>query len=152
MGCDPGGKWTGIVTRVGTKVVSAVVLTRRTLGDLPDGAYLVRVCETINDHLEAALEHGEPFLAVEGIVPPNPHVRLTNVMGIIGCGLTLGAVLTTWPDAIVVRPNHHGKNGPPEWYPKEIGAGVRLGGPSEHARSAYDVAAHALRRPTGGTR
>lgn len=136
LGIDPGGKWTGVVVKDNDEMIVACVLTRTTGYELPDGEYLREVVDeidTINRSTRPAV------FALEGLVEPNPHMGLTNVVGLMGVAMTYGAILSHWPDAIIVPPSGNG-SAPDAAYPKMIRRYVRLGGPSKHARSAYDVA------------
>lgn len=153
-GVDPGGRFTGIVTTSGNAVLSACVI-RRTTGDkFPDSIYLNEVLAEIHAH-----EEEFEALALEGIVEPrgrNPdgEQMIMSAAGLIGTGMVYGAVLALWPDAVVVEPGGNGSL-PDAAYPLEIQRGKRLGGPSDHARSAYDVALagevlYRMRPRTGG--
>lgn len=134
IGVDPGGTFSAVVTKERDKVLTACVLKRTTGGSFPDAHYINEVLDEITNHIENA-----DFIALEGVVEPEPHMGLINVAGIIGTGIVFGAVLARWPRAVIVPPGGNGSL-PDHAYPQEIRKLSRLGGPTKHARSAYDVA------------
>lgn len=144
LAVDPGGRYCGIVLLVaGDLLEHAEVIDRRKLTaaphELPDwlDATLARLTDL-------AVELRPDVIAVEGVRAPNPHVRrrdgnaLTNPTGIIDTAAVYGAIVGTF-GALTIAP---GGNGSliADAYPASIRSGARLGGPSEHARSAFDVA------------
>lgn len=137
---DPGGRNTGIVARNGDNLLAARVLVRKGEDSLPTADYLHEVNSEVSDQLIDLEDTFEIVIAIEGLKHPNPHLGLANVMGLIGTAMVFGAVLQEFPEAHVVPPGKNGKL-PDRAYPEEIRKGVRIGGPSEHARSAWDVAA-----------
>lgn len=145
-GVDPGGRYLGIATRRGADLLSARVVDRyRYPGALELEGWLRVVLELILDEVEP-LE--APLLAVEGVRAPTGHARgrpghIINPKGILETAAVFGAIVGHWPDVVVVEPAGNG-SAIPAAYPAGIRSGVRLGGPSEHARSAYDVAAKAV--------
>lgn len=150
VGIDPGGKESGLVLLELPRcdVLRACVVTRDATGKLPDGQYITEVMETVAEYCAQGVEGGhEVLVAVEGLVHPNPHMGLANVMGLIGAGMVLGAVIRDYPDAGIIRPNKNGSRSldtyPAKLQPKRgSGKGMdRL----RHARSAYDVAVTAVR-------
>lgn len=163
LGVDPGDRFVGIVARRGTEVRGARILDRRRFPDAADrvgwvAVVLVAVDVELSrqaDELDlgkaSALATGELVLAVEDVKAPNPHVRrrdgnaLTNLDGILGTAVVVGALVAAYPDLTLVAPGGNGR-APAFGYPGELGKGVRLGGPSDHARAAYDVAGAAAWR------
>lgn len=146
IGVDPGGRYVGIVRlNRDDAIAEAKVLTRGGDDELPGLGYVKWVLDEVRMQLRAAgtvmdgLTEIRPTIALEGLNPPTPHMGMTNVAGIIGVGIVFGAVLGQWPQAVIVPPGGNGK-GPDLAYPQMIRKYARLGGPSEHARSAYDVA------------
>lgn len=138
VGVDPGGRQTGLVIRAGDKLVDACVLKREGDEKLPTPGYLTEVFLGVDDYLERA--GFDAILAVEGLVHPEPHMDLVNVLGLVGTGMVLAVVIAMWPDAVVVRPRGHGDL-PPLAYPEPLRPRARrLGGESKHARSAWDIA------------
>ena len=160
IGVDPGGRYTGIVIRSRDEVIDAVVVDRRKVEAIDPAdvlAWARYVTVTVADHREVA-----PYavLGVEMVQPPNPHVRrrdgnsLTNVAGILDTAVVVGALALAFVDLVPVDPGGNGAQAP-NLYPSKIGPGARLGGPSDHARAAFDVAGAARWRarltPTGRT-
>lgn len=138
MGVDPGGRHTGIITRERDKILSACVLTRTTGDKFPDGHYINEVLDEITTHIEVV-----DVIALEGIVEPrgrNPEGDevIMSAAGLIGTGIVFGAVLARWPNAVIVPPGGNGSL-PDSAYPLGIRRRNRIGGPTIHARSAYDV-------------
>lgn len=154
VGVDPGGRYVGVVRRNGDGVSAACVLTRTTGDDLPDQAFIHEVLDEIAVQLEDA-----DAVAIEWLTMPRGHnpegdQTYITVYGIVGTGMIIGAVLARWPDAIIVPAGGNGDL-PEQAYPEPIRKRVRIGGPSTHARSAYDVARRGdllLRINRGGTR
>lgn len=139
VGVDPGGRYTGVVRLLsGDKLASAVVLRRTTGDDFPDTAYIHEVIDEI-----AAQAERSDIVAVEGLSEPSSHINgelsIINVKGVMGVAMVYGAVLARWPRAIIVPPGGNGAL-PDYAYPEPIRKYARLGGPSDHARSAFDVA------------
>lgn len=153
LGCDPGGRTTGLVVRSGSVLLDHALVARG--DDLH--AYLLDVVQTIDqlDH-----DHAPARLAVEDLVDPNPHLGLANVRGLIDTAQVIGAIRLTWSDCHMVRPDRHGAV-PKGWAPgPQLDAWMRqqypadLLGPKEiggaytgrlrHARSAWDIAGVAL--------
>lgn len=143
IGIDPGGRETGIVSRVGHRVIRATLVTSETPPHvLPNAVYLEEILDAVAD-----CRTGEPYrVAVEKVVPPNPHVnqaggwRATNMEGLLGCAIVLGAVLARYPLAVQVAPARNG-SGPLASYPAElVGERETAGtGKRRHLRSAWDV-------------
>lgn len=108
---------------------------------------------TLADGAAAHLEAGTLLLAVEGLAAPKGFSRgrrePIDPQGIIGAGVVLGAVLGRWPAAVIIDPGGNGSSAG-DAYPEQLRKGARLGGPSDHARSAYDVALRG--RPTAAIR
>ncbi len=137
LAVDPGARGTGIVVRRGDQHFAHALIERVGRDALPDAAYLRQVNEAIR-----RLHGYEPDLvAVEDLHEPNPHVRMTDVLGALGAAMVLGAILDRWPRAVRVPPGRHG-SGPLLAYPVELrGLRERKGtGARRHLRSAWDVA------------
>lgn len=143
VGVDPGGATTGIVVRDGATPVRAELVSNSD-GQMSDG-YLAEVIAALDDAIT-----GRMLCAVEGLVEPNPHVRLANVRGLLDTAQVLGAVrhqAALWlaegrlSGVVVVPPGGHG-SAPLACYPAAlVGDRERQGtGRLRHARSAYDVA------------
>lgn len=142
MGVDPGGRHTGVVVRDGPRLLLHHVIAstdvHHVLGEL---------------HVIAAA-HNVHVVAVEGVTAPTgfKHGKREpiNLAGLIGTATMFGAIVATWPDAVVVPPGGNG-SGPRGAYPPEL-FGPREGpaatGRLRHARSAFDVAGLAHRFAT----
>lgn len=99
------------------------------------------------------VEHGMVALGVEDVVRPKSRRRgdpsgaaphQINPEALLGTAWLGGAVTGRYPGAVIVAPSGNGSN-PELCYPEGIRKGRRnLGGPPEHARSAWDVAGAAL--------
>jgi hypothetical protein len=149
VGVDPGGRYVGIVVLNGLgALISARVMDRHQW--VPDRNDLARWGRVVVEMIDKLCE-GECLVAVEGVKAPsffagqaNGKARVTNPTGIIETASVFGAVTGVFADAVVVPP---AKNGAAldRANPDEIRKGVRLGGPSDHARSAYDVARAAVK-------
>lgn len=146
VGIDPGGQSTGLVVRHRDTLVAHTTVLRN---KRPMGWYLAEILDTASEYVSlaanAAVEAGDWLVAVEGINDPNPHVRLTNVRGLIDTATVLGAVLGRWP-AVIVPPGGNG-SGPLGAYPEALrptrGQG-RGRDALRHERSGWDVAGAAL--------
>lgn len=170
IGVDPGGRSTGVIAMtLGASgeylLLAHEVVTRDLDEDHIDGTrgvqvgprYLAAVADAIaRAHDTATRATGEtPRLAVETVVPPNPHVRrrdgnsLTNPRDALAAAMVYGAVLTIWPAAIRVPPAGHGSR-MLALYPTELVTAAerrhgldRAAGQAStmrHARSAWDIA------------
>lgn len=144
MGVDPGARWVGLVVRQGDVLLEHHTLTRVGDDDLPGRDMLTAVSSAVRALYKA---HDADAIGVEGVQKPSPfmgksgNVSFTNVNGLLGTAMVLGAVLSAFP-AIVVPPGGNGSD-PMGVYPVELrptrgkGAG---GDKLRHERSAWDVA------------
>lgn len=152
LAIDPGGRYCGIVVVEHDTLEHAEVLDRRRLAGpgqaTPDLAAWVH--GAVDRCYALAAAHRPDLVAVEGVRAPNPHVRrrdgnsVTNPTGIIDTAAVYGALVVAL-SAFTVAPGGNGSRIAAA-YPEGIAKGARLGGPSEHARSAYDVALTARQR------
>ena len=164
LGIDPGGRWTGLCIRLGSAATAHQVITRAGDEDVVRGigvgpVYIADVMAAIaalEIQVATAYPAGPPLIAVEGVTRPNPHLNrangraLTDPTGILGTAMILGAVLATYPNAVIVPPGHNGER-PLSTYPTVLVAARELahganrvgGGILRHARSAFDVAGQA---------
>lgn len=135
-----------------TTVLDAVTLELVAAGRAPhDGPALDEVTDLAVSFAAGLIAAGQVIIGVEDVVAPTPHggrvdgrARVTNVAPLLEVAKVVGALEERWPAALVVRPARHGSSLDGA-YPAGIRKGTRgLGGPPEHARSAYDVA-HAAR-------
>lgn len=149
LAIDPGGRYSGVVLTVAGDLEHAEVIDRRKATPAPHP--LEDWVRAMLDRTTAlALELRPDLVAVEGVKAPNPHARrrdgnsLTNPTGIIDTAAVYGALVAMF-DAMTVPPGGNGSN-TDSAYPDTLRKGARLGGPSDHARSAYDVARQARQR------
>lgn len=168
VGVDPGASFTGVVVRCRDEILHAVVLDREKLLSAAENRHAVSrrkawtalvestVAEALRrtafDHtlysdVASALEANAVVLGIEDVFRPHPRgglvdgrARVIDPQPIIDTAVVLGRLIGAWPLAHLVRPERHGK-GLSAAYPESIRPGRRnLGGPSEHARSAWDIA------------
>lgn len=145
IGVDPGGRSTGVIAREGNALHWAAILVRDGAELLPGPDYFDEVFDGVNDALNSTVLVGGYRLAVEGLVHPNGHVGIANVTGLLGTAMVLGAILSRFPDALVVPPGKHGA-APLTAYPEALrGPREKRGaGRARHARSAWDIAGAAV--------
>lgn len=148
VGCDPGGRHTGLVSRANGRVLAFSVLeSLHPPRGIPSIAYALDVVTWIEAEIERARSAGHDTLcAVEGLVEPSGfrHGKKTPVhdpSGLMGTAIVFSAVSVRIPGVVEVRPGGNG-SAPLSQYPKElVGPRERAGGGIlGHARSAWDVA------------
>ena len=144
VGVDPGGRQTGLVVRWGDELLAADLITRDGPEVFPGAAYLIEVIDAVGGLAVYAGQEAPDarrVIAVEGVVHPSGHVRMINAAGLLGTATVLGAILASWPAALVVPPAKHG-GGPRQAYPNPIWPpGDKKGtGRYRHVRSAWDIA------------
>lgn len=148
VGIDPGARYTGVVVRDGDVVLHSSTLVRPK--DLPSGTEWAKSVVAQIAAILAAFPAGMP-VAVEGISDPKGFHKgqkaAINPRDIIRAGIVLGAVVATWPDAIVVDPggngSQHASHYPPELAgrrPAALPGSSQGAGTRGHEQSAYDVA------------
>jgi len=145
VGVDPGGSWTGIVVRRGGDAVWVDACHRGP--SMTDAAWFGYLRQVLDAAVAEArsLAGGAGLVAVEDVVAPNPHVRVTNVGALLATAKVVGMVLTLHPSAVLVRPGGHGSAPLSSYPPNLVGGRERAGaGRLKHARSAYDVAGAGL--------
>lgn len=159
VGVDPGGVSTGVVVRHGHDLLWHVVLVRDIDEDHGQGVgvgpgYIADVLAAIRTARYQTVDPTEQVgIAVELVVPPSAFIngkkKFTDPGPAIATGMVLGAVLARHPDAVRVRPNHHGEGtlgGYPAALitPSERRCGLtrnaRHGSSISHARAAWDTA------------
>lgn len=145
VGVDPGGHDTGIVVRQRDCLLWSDTVRRSP--DEPVVHYALRVLQSVEAAIaEAAGEDaGRGLLAVEDVVDPNPHVRLTNPRGLIDTAIVVGVIVGRHP-VVLVPPGGHG-TGPLGWYPATLRPTRGQGRGKDrlrHVRSAWDVAGAAV--------
>lgn len=149
IGIDPGGVSTGVIARLGPRVIYGATVTRD--GKVTD--YLAEVGRTIERAIDKvwrdqnlnSLPIQTCVIAVEDLNEPSPHMGLTNVGGLIGAAQVLGAVIYAYPAAVIVAPGGHG-SAPLSTYPASlVGKREVVGtGKFRHLRSAWDLAGAAV--------
>lgn len=142
IGVDPGGRFTGVIARVGPRLLYGATVTR----DDCVPSYLVEVRRTIEAAIDAVYRAQRypvltPIVAVEDLNEPTPHKGLINVNGLIGTAQVLGAVLCAHPTAIIVAPGGHGSAPLPAYPAALVGSREVAGtGKKKHMRSGWDIA------------
>lgn len=155
LGVDPGGRDTGIILVDGVRVGGRSV---RSPGELlpVDQGYIQAVLSEIGGLVAGSSAPHEVVVCVEGVTRPSWHVQASasrgaaaNPTGLIAAAVVLGAVLGTYPNAVVVPPGGNGSR-PLGAYPaglvsdgerRKSGWELRVGGGKlRHQRSAWDVA------------
>lgn len=159
VGIDPGARYTGIVVRDGDVVLHATTLVRDrdTVKSGTDWALLVvaQVQEILKD-FPARIPIG-----VEGVSDPkgfqNGKRAAINPKDIIRAGIVLGAVVATWPTAVVVPPGGNGSQHYSHYpavligkRPEALPGSTHGAGTRDHEQSAYDVAGKAAALVYGG--
>lgn len=163
VGVDPGARRTGIVAvsfeGPDRRLLADASVTgpRDTPLDQPAPEYLAEIGAQLT---ELARLQRVDYLAIEGLVKPNPHLGITGVDALIAAAAALGAALS-WagggrsPAVLVVRPGRNGSR-PLGSYPaalvsaaerRDRGWQLRTAGKGKlkDARSAWDVAVEAHR-------
>lgn len=142
VGVDPGGRTTGVCVRLGDEVAAAELVRRDSDAGVVDATYLAEVVSCVSDAITTAKKHTEHVVvAVEGLNPPTPHLGMASVSGLLGAATVLGALLSQWPDAVVIPPGGHGSS-PLQTYPEVLRGPKEVSGTGKrrHVRSAWDVA------------
>jgi len=150
IGVDPGSRYTGVVVRDGDAVLHASTLVRPDEVNSTDWAIMVVTSiQSIMKDFPERIPMG-----VEGVNPPtgfqNGKQASLNPRDIIRAGIVLGAVVATWPTALVVPP---GRNGSQHYShypalligrrPLDLAGSTNGAGTRNHEQSAYDVAGKA---------
>lgn len=151
IGIDPGARYTGVVVRDGDAVLHASTLVRPdSVESGTDWALLVvaQIQKILKD-FPVTIDVG-----VEGISDPKGFQggkkAAINPKDIIRAGIVLGAVVATWPHAVIVKPGNNGSKHYSHYPASLIGrrpAGLegdsQGAGTRGHEQSAYDVAGKA---------
>lgn len=133
-----------MVLRHGRAVIRAVLVVN---SDAPvlSAEYLAEVIDMAED-CAVWRSHFDPpstgrLVAIEDIVHPSPHLGLANMEGLLHTAQVLGALRSTFPAAVLVRPGGHGSAPLASYPPELVGDREPKGtGKLRHARSAWDVA------------
>ena len=137
VGVDPGAKETGIVLIRRSKLLKACTITRPNGTGIPEPDYLTEIIDTITGYTTP-----DTVISAESLVAPNPHMGLTSVTPLLAAAVVLVAILHTWPDTLLIRPNKNGSR-PLSTYPPELRPTRGKGKGTDklrHVRSAFDVA------------
>lgn len=162
LACDPGSKTSALVVRDGHDCLDVELVVR---GD----GFADYFDQVLDAAMQMSLRHEPDLHAVEDVVPPSPHLGITDPGPLLETAKLVGAFMVHgW---LVVRPDKFGKvpdlpAGPvldaymAASYPDRLlgprEKGGSYGGQLRHARSAYALAAAAERatreqRLFGGT-
>jgi hypothetical protein len=160
VGIDPGARYTGVVVRDGDVVLHSSTLVRPK--ELSSGTDWALAVVGQLQQILAAFPTAIP-IAVEGISDPKGFHKgekaAINPRDIIRAGIVLGAVIASWPRAIIVEPggngSQHASHYPPELVgrrPASLPGSSQGAGTRGHEQSAFDVAGKGAKvaYPRGG--
>lgn len=145
MGIDPGARNTGVVVRQGIVLLDFETVIRVGPEDLPLAGYLQEVLRVVLGFWQ---KHVADMVAVEAVVAPSPFQGresgpgFSNLDGILGTAMVVGAVEGFFPHAISVPPARMGQ-APLSAYPDALRPTAGKGKGKDklrHVRSAWDVA------------
>jgi hypothetical protein len=149
LGIDPGARYTGITVRDNDDPVYSGIFVR------PDTMSATQwALESARLSLEVYEEYKPTYVALEGISDPKGFYKgeqaAINPKDIIRTGIVLGALVATWPDAIIVEPGGNGDRHE-SFYPaclsgrrpKDLPGSNKGSNTRKHEKSAYDVAGKA---------
>lgn len=149
LGCDPGGRHTGLVVRRRDELLAYRVVVREDKLRVPDGGYVAlvaRACLDLLDRAGSGPRDPDLVVCVEGVAywnkPATKGKRPPNLTGLLGAAVVLGGILARWSDAIVVPPGSghgslHGFAYPVPIRPSGIGSDLL-----KHCRSGWDASHH----------
>lgn len=154
IGIDPGSRTTAIILIDNKQKPVKLSLVKNDGELLPVPADYIQ--GAINELRDYVTQNPDATIAVEGITRPNWHLATehkrgsaANPTGLLGTAMLLGAIISHYPDAVIIPPNKNGSK-PLVAYPDELISPhekkhpdwkTRVGtGKLRHARSAYDVA------------
>lgn len=152
LGIDPGARYTGIIVRDNDEPIYSAIFVRPVDMGSTDWAL-----ESVRLSLEVYETYQPTHVALEGISDPKGFYKgqqaAINPKDIIRTGVVLGALVATWPEAIIVDPGGNGDRHE-SFYPDALNgrrpktlAGSNKGANTrKHEKSAYDVAGKAMRQ------
>lgn len=152
-GIDPGSRHSAIVIRDGDIPIHASTVTRD--GNQDGISYAKIVISLMKPIIDEYLEqYPDMIVAIEGISDPKGFKggrrAAINPKDIIRTGITVGALVAVFPDAIIVAPggngSQHESQYPPSLKgrrPKDLDGDSTGAGTRRHEQSAYDVAGKA---------
>lgn len=144
LAVDPGSRNTGIVLRDRDDMVGWALEVRADTGRLPDGRYLRQVvgrCLTLLRNADLDPLRSEYVVGVEGVAWwPERDGKRRNQGHLYGTAMVLGAILTRWPDGIIVDSGRGAAKLHPQAYPPDIRPPVNGAGKDRlnHVRAAWD--------------
>lgn len=142
---DPGSRNTGVVARRGDELLGFETLVRKGTADMPGAIYLREILAVVLGLWQSL---NADAVAVESAQKPSPfmgqtgNVSFSNVTGILGTAMVIGAVLGFFPETVEVPPGGNG-SGALLAYPIELRPSRGKGAGKDnlrHMRSAWDVA------------
>jgi hypothetical protein len=145
VGVDPGSRNTGVVVRQGIVLVDFETVIRVGSEDLPLAGYLQEVLRVVLGFWQ---KYVAELVAIEAVVAPSPFQGresgpgFSNLDGILGTAMVVGAVEGFFPHAIRVQPARMGQ-APLSTYPDALRPRAGKGKGKDklrHVRSAWDVA------------
>ncbi len=145
VGVDPGGRNTAVVVRRGDVLLASQTIVRVGPEDLPLASYLQEVVRVVLGYWQS---HLADVVAIEAVQAPSPFQGrdsgpgFSNLDGILGTAMVVGAVEGFFPHAIAVPPGRMGQ-APLSTYPRALQPTTGKGKGKDklrHARSAWDVA------------
>ncbi|HET6919852.1 MAG TPA: hypothetical protein VFI46_10355 [Jiangellaceae bacterium] len=154
LGVDPGARQTGIVVRRGHELLTHIVVPRIDDSVADYAKDVLRACSVYEgQHLPTVVDDFNGLVAIEGVRPPSPHVRVIDVGPLLDACFVAGYVHAGMRiqgrPVVVVPPGGHGA-GALSSYPAALVSDAerrhgltRAAGSSSvlrHCRAAYDVA------------
>lgn len=152
VGIDPGARYTGLVVRDGDAVLHSSTLVRPQDMSSTDWAI---TCLTGIQTILKDFPRTIP-IAIEGISDPKGFYRgqraAINPRDIIRAGVVLGALVATYPTAVIVPPGNNGSQHYSHYpdsligrRPADLPGDTNGAGTRDHEQSAYDVAGKGAR-------
>lgn len=148
LGVDPGARYTGVVIRDGDVPLLSTTLVRP--DDMSQTGWALHCVSELRKIVNQLPKVILP-VAVEGVTAPKGFVRGRRApldpKDIMFAAVVLGAVIATWPDAVIIPPGGNGSQHitqyPPVLVgrrPKDLPGSTNGAGTRDHEQSAYDVA------------
>ncbi len=149
LAVDPGARYVGVVVRDGDALLHASTLVRPK--PLSGAEWAIAV---VGELKGLVASHADMPIGVEDLSDPKGFKggrgAALNPAHVVRAGMVVGAIVATWPSAVIVPPKGHGSK-PADTYPAALtgrrpkdlpGSGVGAG-TRNHERSAWDIAAAA---------
>lgn len=143
VGVDPGGRFTGVVTRHGDDLLAHTLLVRGQKDGLH--TWVREVVGNVRWHVDQTIEHGAAYVvACESLNDPTPQMGTMAVRGLLDTAAVIGGLLAVFNGVVLVPPGGNG-SGPRQAYPPALwGRELKGTGAKRHLRSAWDVAGAAV--------